>query len=162
MSEKGKEPDKSKYLMCLPRVPGRDPSKPQPSLTACVALCTDDNRTTATKMDMLPSYSTVTLIDDPPEIDPWDLPALQDTGPKWSGESEAQSYVTFPGDGALCPPLLVKASGSRLCMGAPDQVEAQSTGNNGHLWFLLFPSLLLAAPQSPQSCLPQLLSATQT
>lgn len=105
---------------------GKGPLKAPASLTACVALCTDDSGTTATKMDMLPSYSTVTLIDDTPEIDPWDLPALQDTGPKWSGESEAQSYVSFPGDGALCPPLLVKASGSRLCMGAPDRLRLRS------------------------------------
>ncbi|KAM6220864.1 LOW QUALITY PROTEIN: sodium-dependent phosphate transport protein 2B [Rhynchocyon petersi] len=40
----------------------------------------------ATKLELLPSYSTVALIGDPAQVeeDPWDLPALQDTGIKWS------------------------------------------------------------------------------
>ncbi|XP_054995793.1 sodium-dependent phosphate transport protein 2B-like [Sorex araneus] len=42
-----------------------------------------DSGASATKGDLLPSHSTVALIEDPAE-DPWDLPALQDTGPKWS------------------------------------------------------------------------------
>ncbi|XP_054995772.1 sodium-dependent phosphate transport protein 2B-like [Sorex araneus] len=42
-----------------------------------------DSGASATKGDLLPSHSTVALIEDPPE-DPWDLPALQDTGLKWS------------------------------------------------------------------------------
>ncbi|XP_007953472.1 sodium-dependent phosphate transport protein 2B [Orycteropus afer afer] len=41
----------------------------------------------ATKIELLPSYSTVALIEEPTEVeDPWDLPALQDTGIKWSGK----------------------------------------------------------------------------
>ncbi|XP_028902599.1 sodium-dependent phosphate transport protein 2B [Ornithorhynchus anatinus] len=37
------------------------------------------------KIELLPSYSTIALIDEPPpEDDPWNLPELQDTGIKWS------------------------------------------------------------------------------
>lgn len=36
---------------------------------------------------MLPSYSTVDLVNEEPEDDPWDLPELKDTGVKWSGEA---------------------------------------------------------------------------
>uniref|UniRef100_A0A665VZA9 Sodium-dependent phosphate transport protein 2B n=1 Tax=Echeneis naucrates TaxID=173247 RepID=A0A665VZA9_ECHNA len=34
--------------------------------------------------DILPSYSTVDLVNGDPEEDPWDLPELKDTGVKWS------------------------------------------------------------------------------
>ncbi|XP_029788430.1 sodium-dependent phosphate transport protein 2B isoform X2 [Suricata suricatta] len=38
-----------------------------------------------TKIELLPSYSTVALIEEPTAVeDPWDLPELQDTGIKWS------------------------------------------------------------------------------
>ncbi|XP_047444277.1 solute carrier family 34 member 2b [Mugil cephalus] len=33
---------------------------------------------------ILPSYSTVDLVNDEPEVDPWELPELKDTGIKWS------------------------------------------------------------------------------
>uniref|UniRef100_G1SIP4 Sodium-dependent phosphate transport protein 2B n=2 Tax=Oryctolagus cuniculus TaxID=9986 RepID=G1SIP4_RABIT len=48
---------------------------------------TDKNATSApiTKIELLPSYSTVALIEEPAEVDdPWDLPELRDTGIKWS------------------------------------------------------------------------------
>lgn len=35
-------------------------------------------------MAMLPAYSTVDLVDEEPEEDPWDLPELKDTGVKWA------------------------------------------------------------------------------
>lgn len=36
---------------------------------------------------VLPAYSTAALVDDvEQEADPWDLPALRDTGVKWAGE----------------------------------------------------------------------------
>lgn len=58
------------------------------------------NDSGATKMELLPSYSTVTLIEDPPETDPWDLPALQDTGPKWSErDSRGKLLCVFQGIG---------------------------------------------------------------
>ncbi|XP_022614807.1 sodium-dependent phosphate transport protein 2B-like [Seriola dumerili] len=34
--------------------------------------------------DILPSYSTVDLVNEDPEENPWDLPELKDTGVKWS------------------------------------------------------------------------------
>ena len=47
-----------------------------------------DTGAPATKIELLPSYSTVALIDEPAEVaDPWDLPELRDTGIKWSGTS---------------------------------------------------------------------------
>lgn len=48
----------------------------------------DDTGTPVTKIELLPSYSTATLIGEPTEVeDPWDLPALQNTGIKWSGKN---------------------------------------------------------------------------
>uniref|UniRef100_A0A8C9P0Z0 Sodium-dependent phosphate transport protein 2B n=1 Tax=Spermophilus dauricus TaxID=99837 RepID=A0A8C9P0Z0_SPEDA len=39
----------------------------------------------AAKIELLPSYSTATLIEEPTDVeDPWDRPTLQDTGIKWS------------------------------------------------------------------------------
>ncbi|XP_049646191.1 sodium-dependent phosphate transport protein 2B-like [Suncus etruscus] len=67
----------------------------------------NESRTTATKMDMLPSYSTVTLIDDPPETDPWDLPALKSTGLKWSEKNTREKLRTvFIGIGKFIGLLL--------------------------------------------------------
>ncbi|XP_054995770.1 sodium-dependent phosphate transport protein 2B [Sorex araneus] len=64
----------STYIEGGPQAPvtqkGKEPNK-------------SDSGASATKGDLLPSHSTVALIEDPPE-DPWDLPALQDTGLKWS------------------------------------------------------------------------------
>ncbi|XP_003411428.1 sodium-dependent phosphate transport protein 2B-like [Loxodonta africana] len=46
-----------------------------------------------TKMELLPSYSTMALIEDPSEVvDPWDMPALKDTGIKWS-ERDAKGKI---------------------------------------------------------------------
>lgn len=42
------------------------------------------------KAELLPSYSTVALIEEPTQLeDPWDLPELRDTGIKWSGKLQA-------------------------------------------------------------------------
>ncbi|XP_053730316.1 sodium-dependent phosphate transport protein 2B-like [Synchiropus splendidus] len=38
----------------------------------------------AKDLAVLPAYSTVDLVNDQPEDDPWDLPELKDTGIKWS------------------------------------------------------------------------------
>lgn len=48
---------------------------------------TNDSGTPVAKIELLPSYSTVVLIEEHPGgTDPWDLPELQDTGLKWSGK----------------------------------------------------------------------------
>jgi hypothetical protein len=50
----------------------------------------DDSGTPVPKIELLPSYYTATLIEEPTEVeDPWDLPELRDTGIKWSGKLEA-------------------------------------------------------------------------
>lgn len=44
-----------------------------------------------TKIELLPSNSTVALIEEPTQVaDPWDLPELRDTGIKWSGKSRQE------------------------------------------------------------------------
>ncbi|XP_012662903.1 sodium-dependent phosphate transport protein 2B-like [Otolemur garnettii] len=54
-----------------------------------------------TKIELLPSYSTVTLIEEPTEVDdPWDLPALRDTGIKWSErDTKGKILCVFQGIG---------------------------------------------------------------
>ncbi|ELW61417.1 Sodium-dependent phosphate transport protein 2B [Tupaia chinensis] len=45
----------------------------------------NDTGTSVTKIELLPAYSTVALIEEPAEVtDPWDVPALRDTGTKWA------------------------------------------------------------------------------
>lgn len=47
----------------------------------------NDSGTPVAKIELLPSYSALVLIEEPPEgNDPWDLPELQDNGIKWSGK----------------------------------------------------------------------------
>ncbi|XP_024909949.1 sodium-dependent phosphate transport protein 2B-like [Cynoglossus semilaevis] len=53
---------------------------PKPQLDSAPHLDGDS----AGQKHMLPSYSTVDLIDEISESDPWDLPELKDTGVKWS------------------------------------------------------------------------------
>lgn len=62
-----------------------DPNSSWPPLLVWV----DDTGAPVTKIELLPSYSTVALIDEPAEVaDPWDLPELRDTGIKWSGKRQ--------------------------------------------------------------------------
>lgn len=43
-----------------------------------------DDKTQTKDGAVLPAYSTVDLVEEEPEADPWDLPELKDTGVKWS------------------------------------------------------------------------------
>ncbi|XP_062964429.1 sodium-dependent phosphate transport protein 2B [Cynocephalus volans] len=72
------QPDPSKYI--------EGAMNQQPTIPAKgKETDTNDTGTPVTKIELLPSYSTVTLIEEPAEVDdPWDLPALRDTGVKWS------------------------------------------------------------------------------
>uniref|UniRef100_A0A8C5ZUW5 Sodium-dependent phosphate transport protein 2B n=1 Tax=Marmota marmota marmota TaxID=9994 RepID=A0A8C5ZUW5_MARMA len=62
---------------------------------------TDDSSGPAAKIELLPSYSTATLIEEPTDVeDPWDLPALQDTGIKWSErDTKGKILCVFQGIG---------------------------------------------------------------
>ncbi|XP_010606777.1 sodium-dependent phosphate transport protein 2B isoform X1 [Fukomys damarensis] len=64
---------------------------------------TDAGGTSLAKIELLPSYSTVALIEDPPQVeDPWDLPELQDTGIKWSErDTKGKIFCIFKGIGKL-------------------------------------------------------------
>uniref|UniRef100_A0A9L0SWB5 Sodium-dependent phosphate transport protein 2B n=1 Tax=Equus caballus TaxID=9796 RepID=A0A9L0SWB5_HORSE len=61
----------------------------------------NDTGTPVTKIELLPSYSTATLIGEPTEVeDPWDLPALQNTGIKWSErDTRGKILCVFQGIG---------------------------------------------------------------
>ncbi|XP_030888053.1 sodium-dependent phosphate transport protein 2B isoform X1 [Leptonychotes weddellii] len=61
----------------------------------------NDTRTPVTKIELLPSYSTVALIEEPTEVaDPWDLPELRDTGIKWSErDTKGKILYVFQGIG---------------------------------------------------------------
>ncbi|XP_004624706.1 sodium-dependent phosphate transport protein 2B isoform X2 [Octodon degus] len=49
--------------------------------------------TPVAKIELLPSYSTVELLEEPTQVeDPWNLPELQDTGIKWS-ERDAKGKI---------------------------------------------------------------------
>nr|XP_006207069.2 sodium-dependent phosphate transport protein 2B isoform X1 [Vicugna pacos] len=63
----------------------------------------DDTGTPATKMELLPSYSTVALIEERTEVeDPWDLPELKDKGIKWSErDTKGKILCVFQGIGKL-------------------------------------------------------------
>ncbi|XP_004681558.1 PREDICTED: sodium-dependent phosphate transport protein 2B-like [Condylura cristata] len=56
-----------------------------------------------TKIELLPSYSTVALVEEPAEEgDPWDLPALQDKGIKWADRDTRGKFLcVFQGAGKL-------------------------------------------------------------
>uniref|UniRef100_A0A8C5H790 Sodium-dependent phosphate transport protein 2B n=1 Tax=Gouania willdenowi TaxID=441366 RepID=A0A8C5H790_GOUWI len=58
-------------------------SNPTPSLGNTLLLWTYDNASTK-ESTVLPAYSTVDLVHEEAEADPWDLPELKDTGVKWS------------------------------------------------------------------------------
>ncbi|XP_007168516.2 sodium-dependent phosphate transport protein 2B isoform X2 [Balaenoptera acutorostrata] len=53
----------------------------------------NDTDTPVTKIELLPSYSTMALIEEPTAVeDPWNLPELQDMGIKWSGKVAGQFF----------------------------------------------------------------------
>uniref|UniRef100_A0A8I6AQW9 Sodium-dependent phosphate transport protein 2B n=1 Tax=Rattus norvegicus TaxID=10116 RepID=A0A8I6AQW9_RAT len=62
---------------------------------------TNDSGTPVAKIELLPSYSALVLIEEPPEgNDPWDLPELQDNGIKWSErDSKGKILCIFQGIG---------------------------------------------------------------
>ncbi|XP_032129461.1 sodium-dependent phosphate transport protein 2B [Sapajus apella] len=66
---------------------------------------TDKNNTGApvTKVELLPTYSTATLLEEATEVDdPWNLPALQDAGIKWSErDTKGKILCVFQGIGKL-------------------------------------------------------------
>ncbi|XP_020013583.1 sodium-dependent phosphate transport protein 2B [Castor canadensis] len=61
----------------------------------------NDSGTPVPKIELLPSYSTATLIEEPTEVeDPWDLPELRDTGIKWSErDTKGKILCVFQGIG---------------------------------------------------------------
>nr|XP_004656212.2 sodium-dependent phosphate transport protein 2B [Jaculus jaculus] len=61
----------------------------------------NESGTPVPKIELLPSYSTVALIEEPTEVDdPWDLPALRDTGIKWSErDTRGKVICVFQGIG---------------------------------------------------------------
>ncbi|XP_051020810.1 sodium-dependent phosphate transport protein 2B [Acomys russatus] len=61
----------------------------------------NDDGTPVAKIELLPSYSTVVLIEEPTSgNDPWDLPELQDTGIKWSErDTKGKILCVFQGIG---------------------------------------------------------------
>ncbi|XP_061048126.1 sodium-dependent phosphate transport protein 2B isoform X2 [Eubalaena glacialis] len=61
----------------------------------------NDTDTPVTKIELLPSYSTMALIEEPTAVeDPWNLPELQDTGIKWSErDTKGKILCVFQGIG---------------------------------------------------------------
>ncbi|XP_059867760.1 sodium-dependent phosphate transport protein 2B [Delphinus delphis] len=61
----------------------------------------NDTDTPVTKIELLPSYSTMALIEEPTVVeDPWNLPELQDTGIKWSErDTKGKILCVFQGIG---------------------------------------------------------------
>uniref|UniRef100_A0A2K5ZKC8 Sodium-dependent phosphate transport protein 2B n=1 Tax=Mandrillus leucophaeus TaxID=9568 RepID=A0A2K5ZKC8_MANLE len=64
---------------------------------------TDNTEVPVTKFELLPTYSTATLIEEPTEVDdPWNLPTLQDSGIKWSErDTRGKILCVFQGIGRL-------------------------------------------------------------
>ncbi|EHH25791.1 sodium-dependent phosphate transport protein 2B isoform X1 [Macaca nemestrina] len=64
---------------------------------------TDNTEVPVTKFELLPTYSTATLIEEPTEVDdPWNLPTLQDSGIKWSErDTKGKILCVFQGIGRL-------------------------------------------------------------
>ncbi|XP_069869209.1 sodium-dependent phosphate transport protein 2B isoform X2 [Dipodomys merriami] len=58
-------------------------SNPQ-SASAAKDIIKNGSETPVPKIELLPSYSTATLVEETTDVDPWDMPELQDTGIKWS------------------------------------------------------------------------------
>ncbi|XP_006866379.1 PREDICTED: sodium-dependent phosphate transport protein 2B [Chrysochloris asiatica] len=88
------QPDPNKYI---------DGATKQQSSTPAKGEQTSKNAPggPVTKMELLPSYSTVALIEEPTEVDdPWDLPALRNSGTKWSErDTKGKILCIFQGIG---------------------------------------------------------------
>ena len=74
-----------------------------PPFSWILFIWADDTGVILTKIELLPSHSTVALIEEPTKEpmdleDPWDLPELKPQGIKWSGKNEI-------GKGLSSPPL---------------------------------------------------------
>ncbi|KAM5271714.1 sodium-dependent phosphate transport protein 2B [Ctenodactylus gundi] len=63
----------------------------------------NDSGPSVPKTELLPSYSTVALIEEPTKVDdPWDLPELRDSGTKWSDrDTKGKILCVFQGIGKL-------------------------------------------------------------
>nr|XP_023395885.1 sodium-dependent phosphate transport protein 2B-like isoform X1 [Loxodonta africana] len=89
------QPDSKKYIeevtsqQSAPHEKGEETAK------------TDAPKNPLTKMKLLPSYSSMALIEDLPEVeDPWDIPALKDMGIKWSERNTKEKILcVFQGIG---------------------------------------------------------------
>ncbi|KAG8510303.1 Sodium-dependent phosphate transport protein 2B [Galemys pyrenaicus] len=72
------QPTPNKYMEGTASQPSTAPEKDKDTPKS-------DPGASVTNIELLPSYSTVALMEEPAEEeDPWDLPALQDKGTKWS------------------------------------------------------------------------------
>eukprot|EP00074_Homo_sapiens_P035888 NP_006415.2 sodium-dependent phosphate transport protein 2B isoform a [Homo sapiens] len=91
------QPNPDKYLE---GAAGQQPTAPDKSKETNK---TDNTEAPVTKIELLPSYSTATLIDEPTEVDdPWNLPTLQDSGIKWSErDTKGKILCFFQGIGRL-------------------------------------------------------------
>ncbi|XP_048220478.1 sodium-dependent phosphate transport protein 2B [Perognathus longimembris pacificus] len=71
------QPNPNKYI--------EGSSSPQSASTAKDKdIIQNGSGTPVPKIELLPSYSTVSLVEETTDVDPWDLPELRDTGVKWS------------------------------------------------------------------------------
>uniref|UniRef100_A0A8C7XG10 Sodium-dependent phosphate transport protein 2B n=1 Tax=Oryzias sinensis TaxID=183150 RepID=A0A8C7XG10_9TELE len=57
---------------------------PRPQVETDSSSARKDDKSQFKDKDLSPSYSTLELVNEPREEDPWDLPELKDTGIKWS------------------------------------------------------------------------------
>ncbi|KAG8524949.1 Sodium-dependent phosphate transport protein 2B [Galemys pyrenaicus] len=93
------------------------------SSSRLMRVCTGDPSAPVTKTELPPSCSTVALMEEPAEEeDPWDLPALQDKGTKWSGRhgGRARHWVGTTGrslDPCAAPVLALSGLWRELVLG---------------------------------------------
>uniref|UniRef100_A0A671DKP2 Sodium-dependent phosphate transport protein 2B n=1 Tax=Rhinolophus ferrumequinum TaxID=59479 RepID=A0A671DKP2_RHIFE len=82
-------------------IEGATSQQPTPALKGKETDKTDDNGTSITKIELLPSQSTMALIEEPTEVeDPWDLPELKHKGIKWSErDTKGKILCIFQGIG---------------------------------------------------------------
>lgn len=88
---KGKETNKSKCCSSSPQGPPggtpRDTGLIPHFSWPLLFVWPDVAGTSETKIELLPSHSTATLIEEPTDTeDPWDLPECQHKGIKWTGK----------------------------------------------------------------------------
>ncbi|KAM9677427.1 LOW QUALITY PROTEIN: sodium-dependent phosphate transport protein 2B [Trichechus inunguis] len=88
------QPDSNKYIEEVTNQQSATPAKGEETAK-------NASGSAVTKTEILPSYSTMALIEDPPEVDdPWDMPALRDTGIKWSErDTKGKILCIFQGIG---------------------------------------------------------------